>query len=146
MDDSNKDVSLRYDFHIQGSDFANAGDASSRIRKILLAIGVKPDLVRRACIASYEAEMNIVIHAYHGRLILDADLKRIQISADDSGPGMDDIEKAMTPGFSTAPDSIREMGFGAGMGLPNMKNCSDEFDINTKKGVGTIVRMVFFNE
>ncbi len=89
--------------------------------------------------------MNVVIHAHRGKVLLDADVDHVVISVIDEGPGIDDIEKAMTPGYSTAPDSVREMGFGAGMGLPNMKNCSSELEIKSEKGVGTSVRMTFTN-
>jgi serine/threonine-protein kinase RsbT len=137
--------SLHFEFIVRGGDFAKAGDASSRIKKILQQIGVDPATVRRVAIACYEAEMNVVIHALHGRVTLEADVEKILITVEDQGPGIEDIEQAMTPGFSTAPDSIREMGFGAGMGLPNMKNCSSDLEIRSQKGVGTTVRMVFEN-
>ena len=130
---------------MQGGDFAKAGDASSRVKKILQQIGAGSEIVRRVAVACYEAEMNVVIHANRGNVILDADLKTILITVEDEGPGIEDIDQAMTPGFSTAPDSVREMGFGAGMGLPNMKNCSSELHIESRKGVGTTVRMVFEN-
>lgn len=141
----NTGVSLHYKFDVQGGDFAKAGDASSRVKKILQQIGAGSEIVRRVAVACYEAEMNVVIHANHGNVILDADLKTILITVEDEGPGIEDIDQAMTPGFSTAPDSVREMGFGAGMGLPNMKNCSSELHIESRKGVGTTVRMVFEN-
>lgn len=143
MDEVN--ASLRYEFRIRGGDFTNAGDASSRVKRILQQIGAPSDIIRRVAIACYEAEMNVVIHAYSGSVTLNADLKRVRIVVTDKGPGIDDIELAMTPGFSTASDSIREMGFGAGMGLPNMKNCSSIMEITSQKGVGTIVRMEFEN-
>ncbi len=133
-------ASLHYEFEVTGGDCTKAGDAS-----ILQAIGAPSDIVRRVAVACYEAEMNIVIHAARGRVILDADLERVRITVEDEGPGIEDIEQAMAPGFSTAPDSIREMGFGAGMGLPNMKNCSSQFEIESTKDVGTTVRMVFEN-
>lgn len=138
-------ASLHYEFEVTGGDFAKAGDASSRVKRILQAIGASSDIVRRVAVACYEAEMNVVIHAVRGRVILDADLERVRITVEDEGPGIEDIEQAMAPGFSTAPDSVREMGFGAGMGLPNMKNCSSQFEIESLKGVGTTVRMVFEN-
>lgn len=143
MNDIN--ASLHYRFEVRGGDFSKAGDASSRIKRILQQIGAEAEIVRRVAIACYEAEMNVVIHAHQGMVTLDADLERIHILVEDEGPGIEDMDRAMTPGFSTAPDSIREMGFGAGMGLPNMKNCSSEFEIRSRKGVGTTVRMVFEN-
>ncbi|MGI6296217.1 MAG: ATP-binding protein [Armatimonadota bacterium] len=136
---------MHYTFDVQGGDFGKAGEASSKVKRILQQIGADSEIVRRVAVACYEAEMNVVIHAHSGTVILDADLKRIQITIDDEGPGIEDVDQAMTPGFSTAPDSIREMGFGAGMGLPNMKSCSNELDIKSVKGVGTTVRMIFEN-
>jgi len=141
----NNKTTLHYKFDVQGGDFTKAGDASSRVKKILQQIGAGPEIVRRVAIACYEAEMNVVIHAHRGTVALDADLARVTITVEDAGPGIEDIDQAMTPGFSTAPDSVREMGFGAGMGLPNMKNCSSELIIESQKGVGTTVRMIFDN-
>lgn len=142
---SARDASLHYEFEVQGGDFSAAGDASSRVKKILQQIGADSEVVRRVAIACYEAEMNVVIHAHRGVVALDADTHRIQVTVSDEGPGIEDIDQAMLPGYSTAPDSIREMGFGAGMGLPNMKTCSSELDITSTKDVGTTVRMVFEN-
>lgn len=138
-------ASLHFKFEVNGGDFAKAGDASSRVKKILQQIGADQAIIRRVAIACYEAEMNVVIHARHGFVVLDADLEKIIIVVDDEGPGIEDIELAMTPGYSTAPDSVREMGFGAGMGLPNMKSCSNEMEIHSQRGVGTTIRMVFEN-
>ncbi len=142
---SESGTSLHYEFEVTGGDFGKAGDASSRVKRILQQIGAPADTVRRVAIACYEAEMNVVIHAHQGRVVLDADLEGVRITVADEGPGIEDIDRAMTPGFSTAPDSIREMGFGAGMGLPNMKNCSTALEIESQKDVGTTVRMVFEN-
>lgn len=139
-------ISLHFDFEVHSGDFTKAGDASSRVKRILQQIGVDATIVRRVAVACYEAEMNVVIHTHDGgQVALDADLDRVVIIVSDNGPGIEDVEQAMMPGFSTAPDSIREMGFGAGMGLPNMKNCSSEFHITSSKGSGTTVRMVFEN-
>lgn len=138
-------ASLHYEFVVHGGDFAKAGDASSRVKKILQQIGADSATIRRVAIACYEAEMNVVIHAHGGTVTLDADLEWVRVTVVDEGPGIEDIDQAMTPGFSTAPDSIREMGFGAGMGLPNMKNCSSELVITSQRGSGTTVRMVFDN-
>ncbi|MCE5314538.1 MAG: ATP-binding protein [Armatimonadota bacterium] len=142
-----KDISasLHFEFEVHGGDFNKAGDASSRVKRILQQIGANPTVIRRVAVACYEAEMNVVIHARHGFVMLDADPSRVLIVVEDEGPGIEDIAMAMTPGFSTAPDSVREMGFGAGMGLPNMKNCSSLMEIKSEKGVGTMVRMVFEN-
>lgn len=143
--DMDVSTSLHYTFHVQAGDFAKAGDASSKVKRILQQIGAGQEMIRRVAVACYEAEMNVVIHARGGMVTLDADLKRVTITVEDEGPGIEDIDRAMTPGFSTAPDSIREMGFGAGMGLPNMKNCSSEIFIESERGVGTKVRMTFEN-
>jgi len=132
-------------FEVAGMDFVNAGHASSQIKHMLQQIGVDSGIVRRVAIAAYEAEMNCVIHAGGGRITLDAGADSVEIVAEDNGPGIPDIEQAMVPGFSTASDEIREMGFGAGMGLPNMKSCSDILEIKSEPGVGTRVRMVFYN-
>jgi serine/threonine-protein kinase RsbT len=138
-------TSLHYEFSVPCGDFQNAGEASSRVKKILQQIGVNAAIVRRVAVACYEAEMNVVIHSVGGTVKLDADAERVLIVVQDKGPGIDDIELAMTPGYSTAPDHIRELGFGAGMGLPNMKNCSSDFQIRSEKGIGTTVRMEFDN-
>ena len=143
--DSSGGASLHYEFSVPSGDFHNAGEASSRVKKILQQIGANAAIVRRAAVACYEAEMNVVIHSQGGKVVLDADVERVVIVVQDEGPGIEDIDLAMTPGYSTAPDHIRELGFGAGMGLPNMKNCSSNFEISSKPGVGTTVRMEFYN-
>lgn len=132
-------------FEVAGMDFANAGHASSQIKHMLQQIGIDSGVVRQVAVATYEAEMNCVIHAGGGRITLDAGSDSVEIVVEDNGPGIPDIDRAMIPGFSTAGDEIREMGFGAGMGLPNMKSCSDVFEIKSEQGVGTTVRMVFYN-
>lgn len=137
---------LHYMFRIQGGDFAGAGAISSRIKKILQQIGTKPEVIRRASIATYEAEMNVVIHARGGDISLTASPSEVHILIQDEGPGIEDIGLAMQPGYSTAGDEIREMGFGAGMGLPNMERCADKLEIKSGVGVGTTVDMVFNNE
>ena len=142
---SDMPASLHFKFDVQGGDFTKAGEASSRVKKILQQINANSEIIRRVAIASYEAEMNVVIHAYKGSITLEANPRKIMVLVEDEGPGIEDIEQAMVPGFSTAPDSIREMGFGAGMGLANMKNCSNNLDITTQKGVGTKISMVFEN-
>ncbi len=141
---SNKE--LRYSFPIKAGDFSAAGSVSTRIKKILQQIGVKPDTIRRASIATYEAELNVVIHSNGGEMVLTANPHTIEILCKDQGPGIPDIDLAMQPGFSTAPDEVREMGFGAGMGLPNMQRCADEMKVCSEVGVGTTVDMVFKNE
>lgn len=133
---------LNMRFNIIGGDFNRAGEASGQIKAKLKQLGIDSETVRRAAIASYEAEMNIVIHAYEGALMVTVAEKYIKIIAKDKGPGIPNIDLAMQEGYSTASDKIRELGFGAGMGLPNMKRCSDEFEIQSEVGVGTSVKMV----
>jgi len=118
-----------------------AGDASSHIKSVLKKLGIAADVVRRAAVAAYEAEMNIVIHSLGGTLTIEIASDHMDIVAEDHGPGIADIDLAMQEGYSTAPDEIREMGFGAGMGLPNMKKCSDVFRISSEPGAGTSVLM-----
>ncbi|MGQ9557559.1 MAG: ATP-binding protein [Desulfurispora sp.] len=127
-------------FHIQRNDFARAGQAASRIKKTLQMAGIQPAIVRRAIIVAYEAELNIVIHAYHGTITAGINTGRIEISARDQGPGIPDIDLAMQEGYSTAPPHIRKMGFGAGMGLPNIKKSSDILEIHSQVGQGTLLR------
>jgi len=133
---------MNLSYNIQGNDFNNAGKATEQVKKILKQIGIDSAIMRKVSIAAYEAEMNIVIHAYNGVLSFNISPKYIEIIADDNGPGIEDIDKAMQEGYSTASDRIRELGFGAGMGLPNMKKFSDTFEINSVVGKGTKVRMV----
>lgn len=130
---------LILEYPVLGGDFSSAGMASSTVKKALQQLGVDPSIIRRVAIITYEAEMNIVIHAYRGVLKVFLTPEVIEIIAEDEGPGIPDIELAMQPGYSTAPDNIREMGFGAGMGLPNIKNCSDELKIESIVGKGTKV-------
>ncbi|MCX7845437.1 MAG: CBS domain-containing protein, partial [Dictyoglomaceae bacterium] len=130
---------LILEYPVLGGDFTSAGMASSTVKKALQQLGVEPSIIRRIAIITYEMEMNIVIHAYRGVLKVLLTPEVIEIIAEDEGPGIPDIELAMQPGYSTAPDNIREMGFGAGMGLPNIKNCSDELKIESIVGRGTRV-------
>ncbi|NLY89112.1 MAG: anti-sigma regulatory factor [Firmicutes bacterium] len=130
-------------FSVEGGDYAAAGEAASKIKKALRKIGVDAGVIRRVAIAAYEAEMNIVLHALRGRLILEVAEDKLRVIAEDEGPGIPDVNLAMQEGFSTASDLAREMGFGAGMGLPNMKKCSDTITIETTKDRGTKVVMNF---
>lgn len=130
------------EYKLKGGDFEVAGEASSKIKRILQQIGVRSDVVRRIAISSYEAEMNVIIHAYSGVLKASIFPDRTELVIADEGPGIADINLAMQEGYSTAPDHIREMGFGAGMGLPNMLRCSDEFAIDSVAGAGTKIRIV----
>lgn len=135
---------LQKRFLIKARDFVHAGEASIRVQQLLKAMRLDPQLVRRVAVCSYEGEMNVVMHGGDGSLdmLLKPDVLRIEIS--DDGAGIADIELAMQPGYSTASDEQREMGFGAGMGLPNMKKNSDEIIIESRPGCGTRVRMSFF--
>lgn len=134
------------EFAVEGKNFRAAGEASSRLKHTLQHIGFPAPLVRRVAVAAYEAEMNIIIHANRGTLKAEITPKTVTIWAEDEGPGIPDIELAMQEGYSTAPDYIREMGFGAGMGLPNIKKCSDILEIETVIGAGTRLKMVIFNK
>lgn len=134
-------IRMSWHFDVPGDDFTRAGEASGQIKKALKQLGVAPDAVRRVAIAMYEGEINMVIHANGG----DADVamtdEAIYITLADRGPGIADVELAMTEGYSTAPDNVRSLGFGAGMGLPNMKKYTDEMTVESELGVGTTVRM-----
>ncbi len=131
------------EFKIQGSNFANAGDASCKVRRILKEIGVDAEIIRRVAIASYEAEMNVVMYARVGIMSIDVTSGKILIKVEDEGPGIQDIDLAMQPGFSTATPEMREMGFGAGMGLPNIKKNSDTFNITSTFNKGTNLEIIF---
>ena len=128
-------IHLRYE--VSGEDFTRAGEASGAVKKRLKSLGYNPDAIRRVAIAMYEAEINMVIHADGGFCDVDIYPDRIEILLSDHGPGIPDVEKAMQEGYSTAPDNVRSLGFGAGMGLPNIKKYSDEMRIETTIGVGT---------
>ena len=128
---------LIFKFEVDGQDFTSAGHASVQIKKNLRQLGISPEVIRRVSIAMYEGEINMVIHAGGGVAEVKVCEDYIEIILDDKGPGIKDIEEAMQEGFSTAPDQIRSLGFGAGMGLPNMKRYSDEMEINSTVGVGT---------
>ncbi len=128
-------------FHIVGGDFSRAGEASTELKTILLRAGISEEIVRRVAIATFEAEMNIIIYATAGILRYRISPDKIEITAEDMGPGIEDTELAMQEGYSTAPDWVREMGWGAGMGLPNMKKNSDVFEIDSVVGEGTTITM-----
>lgn len=124
-------------YEVPGDDFTRAGEASGAVKKRLKALGYNPDAIRRVAIAMYEAEINMVIHAEGGYCDVDIYPDKVEILLADKGPGIPDVEKAMQAGFSTAPDNVRNLGFGAGMGLPNIKKYTDEMRIETEIGVGT---------
>lgn len=124
-----------------GDDFTRAGEASSSIKKSLKQIGVPSDVIRRVAIAVYEGEINMVIHANGGEIVTDVTSDDITMTLTDTGPGIADISLAMREGWSTAPDNVRSLGFGAGMGLPNMKKYTDEMTVESTVGVGTTVKI-----
>ena len=128
---------MRLDYDVAAGDFTRAGFASSSIKKALKQLGVSPAVVKRVVIAVYEAEVNIVAHANGGRITADIEPDGINVVLADTGPGIPDVEKAMQKGFSTASKEVREMGFGAGMGLPNIKENADSLRIDTEVGKGT---------
>jgi len=134
---------LTQHFEIKGGDFGNAGSISTTIKEILQEIGINSSIIRRIAIAAYEAEMNVVMYADRGKLILSITPEKLHIKLEDEGPGIEDIEQAMQEGFSTATEEMREMGFGAGMGLPNIKRNADKFEISSTPGKGTSVDITF---
>ena len=136
---------IELEFTLESADFNGAGEASSKIKRTLQQLGVRPDIIRRIAISAYEAEMNVIIHAYRGVMKAEIYSDRTELVVDDEGPGISDVGLAMQAGYSTAPDHIREMGFGAGMGLPNMVRCTDKFDIKSIKGVGTKLSMIIYH-
>ena len=132
-------MSLKY--HVSPTDFTRAGEASSDVKNKLKKLGVPPEIIRKVAIAMYEGEINMVIHANGGDIFVDITPDAIHMELKDVGPGIEDIDKAMQAGYSTAPDDVRSLGFGAGMGLPNLKKNSDTMDIQTVLGQGTTVIM-----
>ena len=132
---------MTFKYTVDGEDFTRAGEASSNVKGKLKQMGVNPDVVRKVAIAMYEGEINMVVHAKGGDITVEVTPKEIIMTLKDVGPGIPDVEKAMQAGYSTANENIRSLGFGAGMGLPNMKKYSDELTIDTKLGVGTTVVM-----
>lgn len=137
----NIDKSIDGSFQIIGGNFDTAGEASSHLKKTLVELGVSEDVIRRAAIATFEAEMNVIIYAAAGQLSYLITPSYIEIKINDMGPGIEDLEQAMEEGYSTAPDWVREMGWGAGMGLPNMKKNSDIFKLDSVVGEGTTIEM-----
>lgn len=132
---------IKYAFSVEKDDFVRAGEASSNIKRILRQLGIDSGVIRKISIATYEAEMNIVIHSLGGQVMLEITPEFIRITASDKGPGIPDVDLAMQEGYSTAPEKVREMGFGAGMGLPNMKKCSDRFRVDSSTANGTVIVM-----
>lgn len=132
---------LKWVYEVDGSDFTRAGEASSSLKKKLRALGIPADIIRKVSIALYEGEINMVIHAEGGTITIEMSPDRIDMVLADKGKGIPDIEQAMQAGWSTAADEVRSLGFGAGMGLPNMKKNTDEMRIESTVGVGTTVYM-----
>jgi len=133
--------SIEFKYEVDGEDFTRVGGASTDVKKKLKMLGIPADIIRRVSIAIYEGEINMVIHANGGTITVTVSEDDICMVLADVGPGIPDIEKAMTAGYSTASENVRNLGFGAGMGLPNMKKYTDSIDIQTELGVGTTVTM-----
>ena len=132
---------VRFHFMVDGEDFTSAGQASVQVKKNLRSLGIPPEIIRKVSIAMYEGEINMVIHAGGGEADVLIFEDRIEIHLNDEGPGIANVDLAMQEGFSTAPDNIRSLGFGAGMGLPNMKRYSDSITIDSTLGKGTKILM-----
>ena len=134
---------LHVHYSVDGGNFTSAGEASVKVKRLLRQLGCSPETIRRVSIAMYEGEINMVIHANGGDADIYVDDANIRIVLKDTGPGIKDVEQAMQEGYSTAPDNIRALGFGAGMGLPNMKRYSDTFRIESVVGQGTTIELGF---
>ena len=140
------ETALVFGYHVVGRDFNAAGAASSSLKTTLNRLGITPSVIRRVAVATYEAEMNIVVFTDGGEIVAEVRPDRIRVEALDKGPGIPDIELAMQPGYSTAPEWVREMGFGAGMGLPNIKACADVMRLESTVGVGTHLEIIIYTE
>ena len=132
---------LVLNYIVDGGDLTRAGEASSEMKMTLRKLGFSPEVIRRASICMYEGEINMVIHADGGTVTVEIGLDEIDLTLTDTGPGIPDVDKAMEEGYSTAGEIARDLGFGAGMGLPNMKRYADEMTVDSTVGVGTTVRM-----
>ncbi|MCH5187999.1 MAG: ATP-binding protein [Oscillospiraceae bacterium] len=135
---------MKLHYVVDGTDFTVAGEASGAVKKVLKQLGLSTEVIRKVAIAMYECEINMVIHANGGVIDVEISPDKIRMIHKDVGPGIPDIDKAMTEGFSTASQQVRELGFGAGMGLPNMRKYTDEMNIETEIGVGTTVDMIVY--
>jgi len=135
---------VHFNYQIEGGDFTRAGHASSEVKKVLKQLNVDPSVIKHIVVALYEAEVNVVAHAYRGKIDVDIDTDKVFIVLNDEGPGIPDINIAMQEGYSTASQKVREMGFGAGMGLPNIKKNADILNIQSEVGKGTCVEITTF--
>lgn len=133
---------MHFDYKVAGGDFTGAGQASSQLKKVLKQLGVNPVIIKRAVIALYEAEVNIVAHANKGIIRIHVNSDLVKMELDDEGPGIENISKAMEKGYSTASEKVRSMGFGAGMGLPNIQLNADNFNITSTPGIGTHLEII----
>jgi serine/threonine-protein kinase RsbT len=138
------EILLSRELSINGNDFVNAGLASTQVKSVLKKIGLDPKLIRRVAISTYEGEMNVVMHAKRASVNLSVTPKLIEVVIDDEGKGIPDVQQAMQEGFTTATEEMRAMGFGSGMGLPNIRRNSDELEVTSEVGIGTKVQMRFF--
>jgi CBS domain-containing protein/anti-sigma regulatory factor (Ser/Thr protein kinase) len=139
-------VSLFFQYDVVGQDFKRAGEGASRLKSSLRRLGLDPQIVRRVAIATYEAEMNLIIYTEGGTIRVRVEPHEIFVKVEDSGPGIPDIEKAMQPGYSTAPEWVRELGFGAGMGLNNIQRCASKMGLRSTVGKGTTLKIHIFTE
>lgn len=130
-------------YPVEGADFSLAGEGAAKLKRVLQQVGLSPALVRRIALATYEAELNVVIHAYHGTIKARVSSSKVEVWVEDQGPGIPDVELAMQEGYSTAPDHVRALGFGAGMGLPNIRRNANTLEIKTVVGEGTMLYMAF---
>ena len=138
-----QDYTLMDVYQVKALDYASAGDASATIKRKLKQLGVDSNILRRIAVASYEVELNLIIHSLGGTLTLQMSPSEIELISKDAGPGIPDIQKALQEGYSTASEEARNLGFGAGMGLPNMKRNADDFQIESQVGQGTTIQMRF---
>jgi anti-sigma regulatory factor (Ser/Thr protein kinase) len=130
-------TTLMLEYRVRGADFSRGGASACKLKTTLLRLGIDPQTTRRAAVATYEAEMNLIVFTEGGRITVELGPEMMRLEVEDNGPGIADIEQAMQPGFSTAPDWVRELGFGAGMGLPNIKKCADRMRLDSTVGKGT---------
>ena len=135
---------MTFEYDIEGGDFTKAGLASSEVKKMLKQLNISPAIIKRIAVAMYEAEVNIVAHAFKGKMSVEIDAEKVFLRFTDDGPGIDNIDKAMEEGYSTASEAVRQMGFGAGMGLPNIKRNVDKMHIESTVNKGTTVELTTF--